>query len=112
MGAFFSVGEQKIRPGTYMRVYNSGGFEAVGARAGVCAAVFKSDWGPLGAAVDIYTPGDRDAIFGNDNGNTNKCGIIDEMMLNVSRIVAVRLGTGGTKASKTIKDTTGVALLR
>lgn len=107
MGAFFSVGETKVRPGMYMRYTNAGIGPEGAIIAGICAAAFKADWGPLGVSIDIETSGDLDKYYGTDNGTTNNCGIVTEQLKNSKTVKAVRLGTGGTNGALTLKDTAG-----
>jgi hypothetical protein len=105
MGAIFRVGEQKVRPGSFIRYENAGSAQSAGATAGVAAAVFKADWGPLGKVVDIESQGQKDKLYGTANGTTNTSDVIDELLKGVARIKAVRLGAGGTKATLALKDT-------
>ena len=51
MAAFFTIGERKIRPGVYFRYENIGAPPVAGADDGRCAAVLRSNWGPIGKAV-------------------------------------------------------------
>lgn len=107
MSGFFTIGEQKIRPGTYMR-YDNTGLPTEGIiPAGVSAAVFKANWGPLAQAVDVTTDGDIEKYYGADDDTTNLCGIITEQRKAAKTVKSIRLGAGGTKATYAIKDTTG-----
>lgn len=45
IGAMFKLGEQKARPGVYVRWYNAGGYARYSRPLGVGAAVIKSNWG-------------------------------------------------------------------
>jgi len=107
MCPFYSIGEQKIRPGTYIRYTNEGGASEGGASAGIGAAAFRATWGPLGTAVTIESTADIDKYFGAADGAENNSDIITEMLKSARRVVAIRLGTGGSFASYIIKDTTG-----
>lgn len=104
MGAFFTVGEQKIRPGVYIRYENIGTPEEPGVRGGICAAVFKADWGPLGVPMIITTPTEAEKYYGTPGAN-NTSDVILEELKNCSKVVAIRLGSGGSKATYTLKDT-------
>lgn len=65
-GAVFQVGEQKIRPGVYVRVTSSGG-PAVGAvPQGIVAALFRSSWGQTGQAVVLENIDAVLPTFGSD----------------------------------------------
>jgi hypothetical protein len=103
MGAFFTVGEQKIRPGTYIRYENTGTPAEVAITNGVCAAVFKANWGPLGVAIDIENLTDVETYF----GSALTVDIIKEILKSGVKVKAVRLGSGGTKGTYTLKDTAG-----
>ncbi|NSW90213.1 MAG: phage tail sheath subtilisin-like domain-containing protein [Firmicutes bacterium] len=101
MGAFFAVGEQKIRPGAYIRYENTGRTPEAILQQGICAAVFKADWGPLGVVSDI-TADNKDRLY----GSALTTDIMTEILNGgASAIKGVRLGTGGTKGIYTIRDT-------
>ena len=51
MASFFIIGEKKTRPGVYLRYENWGKPPVAGVDDGKCAAVFRSNWGPLGQAL-------------------------------------------------------------
>ena len=51
MAQFFIIGEKKTRPGVYIRYENWGKPPVAGVDDGKCAAVFRSNWGPLGQAL-------------------------------------------------------------
>ena len=48
MAGYFSLGENKIRPGAYFNVQKRGDETNFGAIDGVVAVLFKSSIGPLG----------------------------------------------------------------
>lgn len=100
-GAVFQVGEQKIRPGVYVRVTSSGE-PAVGAvPQGIVAALFRSSWGPLGEPVVLENIDAVLPTFGSD-GTVN---IAQENFRGGCRqVLGYRLGTGGAKATVTLKD--------
>lgn len=100
MGIFYTAGEKKVRPGQYNR-YENGGAKAKTV-TGVVAAVFSGDWGPLNA-VQTLTPDDSvSLVYGNTASE-----IIDRTMSGgAGKVFSVRIGTGGTKGSATLKDTT------
>ena len=99
----FTVGETKIRPGEYHRIENGGGIVAAGARNGIIAGVIQANWGPLNQAV-IFDPSTSvKKIFGAGTGKTQ--GLIDTMFLGgATRGYFVRVGSGGTAATITLKD--------
>lgn len=103
MGGIFNAGERKVRPGNYYRYENNRSGGAASVIDGICAAVFAADWGPLGQVVTISADSEVEKYFGN-GGNVallNQC-----LLGGASKVKAVRLGTGGTKATITLKDTT------
>lgn len=100
MGTFVK-GEKKIRPGIYHRRENAGGASVAGALNGVGAGIFRSNWGPLGKVVEMGPRDDVTAIFG--SGKTQDL-ITLMFMGGISRGLFVRAGTGGTKATATLKD--------
>lgn len=96
-----------VRPGIYFRTANSGGTELAGARNGVVAVAFKCNWGPLGEIVTLNAPGEISEYFGDDSGTGSNVSILEKIFMGgASQIKAVRVGTGGTNASITLKDTT------
>ncbi len=112
MGAFFTIGEKKIRPGVYNRYENYGTLPAAGADDGKCAAVLRSNWGPLGQAVTLEETDDIVKYFGDGGeGGTTDCPL-EQFKGGARRIYAVRLGTGGTPGTYEIKDTADTAVLK
>lgn len=107
MSGRFTAGETKARPGIYFRQENGGGNDITGASNGVVAVAFKANWGPLGEIVTLDSPADIPAAFGDDSGSGSNVAILNKIFLGgASQIKAVRVGSGGTKASVTLKDTT------
>ena len=107
MGIFFTAGEKKIRPGVYQRYENRGTGSLAGAVNGIVAAVYKSNWGPLGAVETIGADeaGGLTARLGGGTGNTTEI-ITEAFNGGAITVLAVRLGTGGTNGTLTLKDTT------
>lgn len=104
MSGVFNAGERKVRPGNYYRYENNRTGGAASVINGICAAVFASDWGPLGQAIPISAVSEIEGYYGKD-GNV---GILEHCFLGgAAKVKAVRLGTGGTKATITLKDTAG-----
>lgn len=107
MGAFYISGEKKTRPGTYFRYENRGTPPVAGVDDGKCAAVLRSNWGPLGKAVVLEQSEDIAKQFG-DGGENGTTAVAMEQFKGGARLVyAVRLGTGGTHGTYTIKDSEG-----
>jgi len=105
-GITFQVGEQKIRPGVYIRITNIGEPEQAIVPQGTVAALFKSSWGPLGTHTILES---ISAIAENYGANKETTDTVDTIMEafkgGCSSVVAYRLGTGGTAASLILKDT-------
>lgn len=100
MGIFFTPGEKKVRPGAYNR-YENGGAKAIGT-SGFVAAVFGGDWGPLNSIQTILPEQDPSLIYGDSASE-----VIDLTLAGgAKKVLAVRVGAGGTKASVILKDTT------
>lgn len=97
----FTIGETKIRPGEYHRVENAGGISAAGARNGIIAGAIKANWGPLGEVVTFDPSTSVKATYG--SGLTEN--LITEMFKGgSSKGYFVRVGSGGTVGSITLKD--------
>jgi|GEM_PF-152219 len=103
--AFFIPGEQKTRPGTYFRYENWGHPSIAGADDGICAAVFRSNWGPVGEAVMLESPADLARVYGTclcdceeDHDEPCDCPDIrtavalEQFRGGARRVLAVRLG--------------------
>lgn len=101
----FTAGEVKIRPGEYHRVENAGGVTVASANNGIVAGVIRANWGPLNKVLTLAPSSDVKAIYGAGNGTTEN--LITEMFKGGGTTgYFVRVGTGGTKATITLKDTT------
>lgn len=102
----FNLGEVKVRPGVHYRQDLIGGFTLTGAEDGVVAVAFKANWGPLGEVVVIDNPSQIAALFGDDSVTGSNVAILRKIFQGgASKIKAVRVGSGGTKASITLADT-------
>ena len=102
MSGRYSSGQTMPRPGVYFREEATGATELIGARNGVVAVAFKANWGPLGEIVTLESPAEIAGIYGDDNVE-----ILRKIFIGgASQIKAVRVGSGGTKASTALKDTT------
>ena len=104
MGAFFVKGETKTRAGIYRRhekredaVTSSNDYSTV-------AIVLTSNWGPLGKASVIESLEAAKAQYGTSS-NVKKT-LLTVMQLGIKKCVVIRTGTGGAKATLTLKDTT------
>lgn len=106
MAGRFTAGETKTRPGIYFRQENGGGLDLIGASNGVVAVAFQANWGPLGEIVTIEDPSEIPYIYGDDSGSNSNVAILTKIFQGGASVIkAVRVGTGGTKASVTLKDT-------
>lgn len=103
----FNLGEVKIRPGVHFRQESSNAFSMLGYEDGIAAIAFRANWGPLGEVVTINNPADIATVYGDDTSANSKVGIIQKLFQGgASQVKAIRVGTGGTKAAITLKDTT------
>ena len=110
MAGRYSIGETKVRPGIYFRQENGGGNDTIGATNGIVGVAFKANWGPLGEVVSLSDPSEIATIFGDDSGTGSNVSILNAIFQGgASQILAVRVGSGGTKASVTMKDTASTA---
>lgn len=103
MSGFFVVGEKKERPGVYKRYENAGSAETAGTRSGVGCALVTGNWGALNTPVTIDQSTDISTVIGAGSGFD---AIKAFMAGGVEECVVVRVGTGGTPAAITLKDTT------
>jgi len=103
-GSVFQVGEQKIRPGVYVRVTNIGEPPEAIIPQGIVAALFRASWGPLGEVTYLESADAVTNTYGVD-------GTIDTALEafrgGCRRVVGYRLGTGGEKATLTLQDGEG-----
>lgn len=107
MSGFFTVGEKKERPGVYKRYINAGGVETAGARNGIGCAVVSGTWGALNTPVTVDPSTDLETVLGTGSGAK----VVQEIMKGgVNEVVVVRVGSGGTAATITLKDNAGTAV--
>ena len=103
MARIWQLGVQEVRPGTYFRT-SSGDVTAEGATNGIVALIYHGNWGPLNQVVDI-SPEDMnnlEEIVGTGTGyNAARQAFIGGAKM----IRAVRAGSGGEKAQKTLMST-------
>ncbi len=112
MAAFFTIGEQKVRPGVYFRYENYGGPQEAGVTDGVCATVIRSNWGKVGEAVLLEGIEEVAKAFGSGEENTTTNVPIEMFRGGAKRVYVTRLGNGGTNGSCDIKDMTGASALK
>ena len=112
MASFFIVGEKKTRPGVYLRYENYGTPPIAGVDDGKCAAVFRSNWGPVGQAVVLEQFEDITKKYG-DGGESGTTAVPMEQFKGGARLVyAIRLGNGGTQGMYNIEDEQSETVLR
>jgi len=101
-GSVFQVGEQKIRPGVYVRVTSIGEPPEAIVPQGIVAALFRASWGPLGEVVYLENADAVVATFG--TGGTLDTAL-EAFRGGCRRVVGYRLGSGGAKAAVNLQDT-------
>ena len=111
MSGRYAIGETKVRPGVYFHESSENEVEIPGATSGVVAVAFKANWGPLGEVVTVGSYNEIARLFGDDSGSNSNVNILTRIFQGgASEIKAVRVGSGGTKASITLKDTASTAV--
>ena len=95
MASFFIIGEQKVRPGVYFRYENWGLPPIAGVDDGVCAAVFQSNWGPVGQPQAIENFADIARIYGDGGPDGTTAVPIEQFRGGARRVFALRLGAEG-----------------
>ncbi len=111
MGAFFTVGEEKIRPGVYYRYENYEAGNTVGADDGKCACVIRSNWGPIDSTVLLEAEKDITTYFG-DGGTDGTLAVPKQQFIGGAKSVrTVRLGSGGEYGTLTLFDEMGVEVI-
>lgn len=100
-GSIFRVGEQKIRPGVYVRVTNIGEPQEAIVPQGIVAILFRASWGPLGEPVILESLESVTTTFGSD-GTIDA--ILEAFRGGCRRVIAYRLGAGEAKAVLTLQD--------
>lgn len=107
MGMFFQAGQTMIRPGIYQRYENIGPTGVAGALNGIAAATYKSNWGPLGVVQIISSDMANTIGVSLGGGAKGTTRVVSELFVGgANTALAVRLGTGGTAGTLTLKDTT------
>lgn len=110
MSGRYAIGEIKDRPGVYFHESSEPDVVIPGATNGVVAVAFKANWGPLGEIVSLSSYNEIAAKFGDDSGANSNVNILTRIFEGgASEIKAVRVGSGGTLASITLKDTASTA---
>lgn len=109
IGELFRLGEQKVRPGVYVRWFNDGALAKYSRAIGIAAAVIKSNWGPLEKAITIEDESDILDKIGSGYGAE----VVKEIFQGGAYTVqVVRAGTGGALGEIVLKDEEGTDTLR
>lgn len=109
MAGYFQIGEKKIRPGSYFNVQKKGEENAFGAVDGIVAVLFRSTFGPLGEVVCIDRDDGYETIFG--LGGTTDA-MREAICGGAKKIIACRLGTGGSAATASLTAATGSVTIK
>ena len=111
MSGFFIKGERKTRPGLYKRYENWGNVPVAGVDDGKCAAVFRSNWGPLGRPTVIENFANIARFYG--EGGTTEVPM-EQFRGGARRVFCMRLGdeAGSTPGAYQILDADGEAVIQ
>ena len=104
MAGTFIIGEQKVRPGAYFNVQKNGGDATTSTINGVTAVVFRSDFGPLGKAVELSAQNGYKNTYG--DGMTTDA-IQEAFNGGANTVIACRLGEGGTEGHVILRNEDG-----
>lgn len=105
IGSLYRLGEQKVRPGVYVRWFNDGDLATYTGALGIAAAVIKSNWGPLGQVIKIENAEDVHKKIGSGYGSD----VVNEMFKGGAyTALVVRVGKGGDHGEVILKDTEGM----
>lgn len=103
MAGYFEEGENKIRPGSYFNVNTTDKLD-IEIINGVTVVIFRSSFGPLGYAVEFDPEEDYKKLYGTE-GTTDA---IDQAIKGgAKKIIACRLGDGGTKSFVYLENSDG-----
>lgn len=100
MSGYFLIGESKVRPGAYFNIGKNGDMSTTDVVNGVTAVIFRSDFGPVGYAVELSADEGYEKTYGTGGTTDAMRHAIDG---GAKTIIACRLGSGGTAASITLK---------
>lgn len=109
MGIFFTIGENKTRPGVFLRYENVGGQQASGALNGVVAVCVEAS---VGEVNKVYTFESTEQAY-SELGNESTVSVIEEIFKGgASKVYCTRLGKGGTKSSTNLLDSSDKEILK
>lgn len=109
MGAIYTAGEQKVRPGVYRRYVKSGNEAIAGADDGKVAVLIQSDWGPVGSVVACENDLNITDTFGTA-GTVEVARTI--MAAGTQTLYVSRVGAGGTKGTVSLTDGTSSEVVK
>jgi len=110
MSGRYSIGELKVRPGVYFHESSAPEADIPSVTNGVVAVAFKANWGPMGEVKHLTSYNEIAELYGDDSGSNSNVNILARIFQGgASEILAVRVGTGGTQAEITLKDTASTA---
>ncbi len=112
MASFFTIGENKTRPGLYYRYENWGTPPTAGADDGKCACVLRSNWGPIGTAVLLESYDTISDYYGTGDDNSTLAVPLEQFKGGAKSVRAVRVGTGGSCGGYTLLDEDGTEVLK
>ena len=101
-GVTFTSGEQKVRPGVFVRVQNIGQPVVPALPQGIVAGVVKSNWGPINTPITIATNEAIRDVFGSGESLTM---LTEAFKGGCSKLEVVRTGTGGAPSTIVLTDT-------
>ena len=104
MAGIFILGEEKVRPGSYFNIRKNDDDSVAAVINGVTAVIFRSDFGPVGEAVELSRDDGYESIFGT-SGTTDAMG--QALAGGAKTLIACRLGNGGAASSVALKDADG-----
>jgi hypothetical protein len=96
----------------YFRYENYGTPPVAGVDDGKCAAVFRSNWGPVGKTSVIENYEDIAKVYGTGGANGTTAVPMEQFKGGARLVYAKRLGTGGTQGQYEIKDTEATSVIR
>jgi len=103
MAGTFMIGETKVRPGSYFNIQRNGTNPAASTLNGVTAVLFRADFGPLNTVVELSVDDGYESTF----GSALTTDTLREVFAGGAiKIIACRIGNGGTQATVTLNDTT------
>lgn len=105
MSGVYHIGERKIRPGVYYRISKKDETEEK-VLDGVVAVVFRANFGPLNEIIEINR--NEWNQFENLYGKEGTVDVIQQALKGgANKIVACRVGAGGTASEVTLKKSDG-----